>query len=323
MSRKVLRDMQSGKTQYKILEDLHAQQLAHYYFIFDEERLAQGKDQALIKRFDANGIPISKTYIDVTDKEYVYFPISIGQMGLSIFHTWLKTHAESDKQRFLKFVDWFYENATIDESLGARWLTDVSLPQYKNPGPWQSAFSQSRALSILLRGYQLTKDNSIADLAEKALTSFTIPVADGGVMAHTDFGPFYEEYPSSVPTLVLNGFIFSLCGLHEFTRAIPQNKLAVQLYNDGLNTLEKILPEYDMGFWSRYNLCSADWHPPIDPATVSYQRLHVTQLNMLYRLTGRTVFKTFSERFSKQITTAHILRAYGVKFKALKKIGRL
>ena len=55
--------------------------LDYYYFVFNEDRVSKGKDQALIKKFDENGIPINKTYIDVTDKEYVYFPISIGQMG--------------------------------------------------------------------------------------------------------------------------------------------------------------------------------------------------------------------------------------------------
>lgn len=323
MAKKVLRDMKSAKAQYNFPDDMHSRELREYYFIFDETRLSGGKDQALIKRFDANGIPINKTYIDVTDKDYVYFPISIGQMGLAIFHTWLKSGAENDKQRFLKFADWFYANADMSDTLGARWLTDVALPQYHNPGPWQSAFSQSRGISILLRSYQLTGNKAFAEMAEKALTPFTVPVSDGGVRAATTWGPFYEEYTSTEPTLVLNGFIFALCGLHEFTRVFPENTLAMELFNDGLDTLEKILPEYDMGFWSRYNLCRANWHPAIDPATVSYQRLHATQLKMLHKLTGRPVFNTFSEHFYNQISTVHVLRAYAIKYKALKKIGRL
>ena len=56
-------------------------------------------------------------------------------------------------------MDWFYQNAEISDDLGVRWLTDVPLPQYKNPGPWQSAFAQGRGISIVLRGFQLTDDN--------------------------------------------------------------------------------------------------------------------------------------------------------------------
>ena len=67
---------------------------------------------------DENGIPINKTYIDVSEKDYVYFPISIGQLGLAIFHTYLKTKSTEDKNRFLKFVDWYYQHAEIDDELG-------------------------------------------------------------------------------------------------------------------------------------------------------------------------------------------------------------
>ncbi len=46
-------------------------------------------------------------------------------------------------------------------------------------------------------------------MAEKALISFTKSVEDGGVTSFTKWGPFYEEYTAEVPTLVLNGMIFS------------------------------------------------------------------------------------------------------------------
>lgn len=323
MANKFLADLRSLKERYAIPDDLHGPQLGYYYFVFREQRLQAGKDQALIKKFDANGIPINKTYIDVTDKDYVYFPISIGQMGLAIFHTWLDSQKESDRQRFLKFVDWFYDNAEVSDRLGARWMTDVRLPQYHNPGPWQSAFSQSRGLSILLRGYQLTGDEKYAALAEKALIPFTLAVKDGGVTSFTQWGPYYEEYTSTEPTMVLNGKIFALCGLHEYTRVFPENPLARRLFDEGLETLAKVLPEYDLGFWSRYNLCRAPWHPDIDPATIAYQRLHVNQLTMLHRLSGREIFERYAKIFADQDTLFNAVRMYAIKYRALKKIGRL
>jgi len=158
MFNKFINDLQSPKNRYPIAKDLHNSQLGHYYFIFDEERIATGKDQKLISQFDEDGIPINKTYIDVSEKEFVYFPISIGQMGIAVYHSYLKSKSLEDRKRFLNFAEWFFYHAMIDVDLGARWLTDVPLPQYNNPGPWQSAFSQSRAISILLRGYQLTKE---------------------------------------------------------------------------------------------------------------------------------------------------------------------
>jgi len=323
MINKLLIDLGKSKEIYKLAEDIHSQDLQHYYFLFQENRIAKGKDQSLIKNFDTDGIPINRTYIDVHDKEYVYFPISIGQMGLAVYHTFLVTKSDFGRQRFLKFAQWFEKHAHITPELGARWLTDVPLPQYKNPGPWQSAFSQSRAISILLRGYQLTGIDKYAELAETALLSFTKAVNDGGVTSFTAWGPFYEEYTALVPTLVLNGKIFALCGVYDFVRVFPENALAKKIFNEGIETLKNILPEYDLGFWSRYNLCQAPWYPKIDPATLGYQRLHVTQLRLLYRITGEKIFQEYAQRFSDQESMLNIFKMYLIKYKSLKKIGRL
>ncbi|MCK4531075.1 MAG: hypothetical protein KAU44_07835 [Candidatus Marinimicrobia bacterium] len=318
-------DIKTPKKRYSLANDMHSQVLGQYYFVFSEKRVASGIDQPLINKFDENGIPINKTYIDVIDKEHVYFPISIGQLGLAVFHTYLDTKKESDKKRFLKFAEWFANknNFTEDSQRGIRWMTDVSLPQYQNPGPWQSAFSQSRGISILLRAYQLTQNERYKEIAEKALISFTVPFQEGGVTAFTNWGPFYEEYTSSVPVLVLNGMIFSLCGIYDFVRVFPGHEQAKNIFDEGVKTLINILPEFDLIFWSRYNLCHVDWYPEIDPATIAYQRLHVTQLKTLYEMTGEIIFKQYADRFNKQDKFINYLRMYHFKFKALKKIGRL
>jgi len=316
-------DLRRRNWSYDIASDLHSQKLGEYYFTFEENRISSGKDQTLIKNFDKNGIPLNNTYIDVEEKKMVYFPISIGQMGLSIFHTYLKTKNEKDKNRFLKFVEWFYDNAETDNNLGALWLTHVPLPQYKNPGPWQSGFSQSRGLSILLRGYQLTNEKIFAEVAEKALIPFIKPIEKGGVTAFTEWGPFYEEYTSTVPTLVLNGMIFSLFGIYDFIRVFPENKTAKKIFDEGIKTLKNILPQYDMKYWSKYNLCSADWYPEIDPSTITYQGLHISQMKVMYAITGENVFKEYLDIFQKQYKLKNMFKMYFVKYQSLKKIGRL
>ena len=95
MLNKLYKDLTRGKNFYSIADDVHSQQLREYYFVFDESRVRTGKDQALITDFDENGIPLNKTYIDVDSKGLIYFPISIGQMGLSVFHTYLNSKKET------------------------------------------------------------------------------------------------------------------------------------------------------------------------------------------------------------------------------------
>lgn len=320
---KLLVDLRSPKRPYVVSDDLYSNKLGEYYFLFEEKSVAAGKNQRLIKVFDDDGIPINKTYVDVEDKDYVYFPISIGQMGLAVYHTFLKSGTDEDKVRFLKFAEWFRKNVTETEELGAVWYTDVDLPAYKRKGPWQSAFSQSRAISILLRGYQLTNNEEYQRLAKLALLSFKVEVKDGGVMADTAFGPFYEEYTSHIHTLVLNGHIFALCGVYDFVRTFPDDQEAREIFDKGVQTTVKILPEFDLGFWSRYNLCNAEFYPDVDPSTIGYQKLHATQLEFMYKLTNNPIFKTFMEKFENQISLLNIARMYKLKYNALKKIGRL
>lgn len=322
MAGKLYQDFICPRKRFEIPNDVTSSELTYYYFKF-VEKTVMNKDQRLISRFDEDGIPVNRTYIDVKDQDFVYFPISIGQMGLAIYHSFLKSGSEIDKKRFLNFAEWFKENANLDKTLGVRWLTKVSLPQYMNSGPWQSAFSQSRGISILLRGYQLTQNKDYLDIAEKALIPFLYQVENGGVTSATEYGPFYEEYPASVPTLVLNGMIFSLFGIYDFIRMFPENNIANDIFDKGIKTLENILPQYDMGFWSKYNLCLAEWYPKVDPATIRYQRLHVEQLEVMYRITGKEVFRKYRDKFEKQDNFAASLKMYVIKYKALKKIGRL
>ena len=258
---------------YPISNDLHSQKLGEYYFVFDEKRVRRGKDQANIRKFDKNGIPYFKGTKD-------YYPISVGQMGLAVFHTYLKTKSGYDIDRFMKFVDWFYDNC--DNGV---WWTETEDKVFK------SSFAQSRGISILLRGYQLTKDMKYARCATDALVQF-YQWEDG----------FYKEYPDSC---LLDGHIFSMLGIYDFVRVCPKNRDAQRLWDKGLAKLIQVLPDYDMGYWSRYGLGD-------EPSAKTYQML------LIYWLTDKPLFGIYYGIFFKQLTFTHLVRAYYNKWKALK-----
>jgi hypothetical protein len=287
-----------------------------------EEQMLAGHSQQF--HFDEKGVPIIPSYIDVEEKKMVYYPISIGQYGLAIWHTYLKTNLDQDRKRFLTIADWFYENRIDDPRLGDYWLTDIDKPAYRIKKPWKSAFSQARAINILLRAFQLTGQDHYRQAAEKALFPFQFSVKEGGVTTFVDEGPFYEEYPSpETPVLVLNGMIFSLCGIYDYLRVFPGNPPARKIYDEGLATLVKILARYDMGFWSRYSLCTAEFHPPVDPSTIGYHHLHIIQLELMHRLTGHELFNFYSQQWKKYHGWVNISKMYWLKYKSLKKMKRL
>ncbi len=321
MLKKFRKDITRDRQIYRISDDLKSPELGEYYFIMTEEQMLEGHSQQY--HFDSGDIPIIPSYIDVEEKKMVYYPISIGQYGLTIWNTYLNTGSEKDKNRFLKIAEWFYENRIDDPKLGAFWLTDVDKPAYGIKKPWKSAFSQGRGINILLRAYQLTGLKQYNEVARNAMIPFTYSIPDGGITCFTEWGPFYEEYPAQVPVLVLNGFIFSLLGIYDFIRTHLEDSLAQKILNDGIDTLVNILPEYDMGFWSKYSLCRADFHPEVDPSTIGYHHLHILQLELLFRLSGREIFREYARKWSSYSNLLNMVKMYVIKYRALKKMNRL
>ncbi len=330
MLNKLWCDFKRPRNLYPIPENLSNEILGYYYFKFSEKELLDGTHQALIKTFDESGIPLNSAYIDVKEPKLHYYPISIGQYGLAVFHSYLDTKSEEKKTHFLNIADWFYDNAILDDKLGVYWLTDVPKPEYKVENPWMSAFSQSRALSVLLRAWQISKNEKYLDLCKKTLIPFTYDIEDGGVSANLKTGfPFYEEYVASQPTMVLDGHIFSLFGLYDFVRAVPDyldsesHNQAKALFNSGIKSLIQFIPEYDMGFWLRFNLCRMPHYPKIDPCTIGYIRLVNLQLKILYKLTGNKFILDFQKRVTRYDNGVNIIKMYIIKYKALKTLNRL
>ncbi len=321
--KKIIADFKRGSDFYEISSDVNSSQLGEYYFIFDENIVRSRKVQSLIADYDENGIPLNRPYIDVLSSELVYYPITIGQVGLSVFHTYLNTKSGGDLKRFLKFADWFVNNGEEINNLGIQWLTHVPLPAYQIHGPWQSAFSQSRAISILLRAFQHTQETQYLETAKKALVSFKIPVSKGGVMSQTQWGPFFEEYPADVPVLVLNGHIFSLFGLFDYTRVFPEDSRCNSLVNDGFNSLLLSLSSFDLGYWSRYNYCKAEYYPDLDPATISYHRLHIMLLKAVNQFRENSILVNYIKKWEDYIGILNYVKASYWKYKSLKKLNRI
>lgn len=321
MLKKLHKDITRDRQIYALADDLHSAELGEYYFLMTEEQMKSGHSQNF--HFDEYGIPIIPTYIDVEERKLIYYPISIGQYGLAIWNSYLRDRSQENKHRFLTIADWFISNCIEDDKLGAFWLTNVSKPAYQIKQPWKSAFSQARAINICLRAFQLTGKREYEKCAKLALKPFLYTVEEGGVVQNIPEGVFYEEYPSHVPILVLNGMIFALCGIYDLLRLYPNHLLAAQIMDKGVDTLVNLLPKYDMGFWSKYSLCDEYFHPKIDPSTIGYHHLHIIQLELMYRLTDKEVFNEYAERWRECVNLRNILKMYRIKYSALKKMRRL
>ncbi|KAF7250170.1 hypothetical protein EG68_09401 [Paragonimus skrjabini miyazakii] len=206
--------------------------------------------------------------------------------------------------RFMAATRWLLRNQHADGS----WRTTVARHLHGRPTVkpgWASAMAQGHGISLMVRVHNCTGNPDYLASAELALHPYTKLVSNGGVLSHV-FGqpafPWYEEYPTEPGNHVLNGFIYSLIGLYDFSQVSLFRNLTLKtekLWRAGLKTLSVVLPLFDSGSGSFYDLrhvlppldrpvlASQDWistHDGPNRARWSYHALHIQQLRLLAKL---------------------------------------
>jgi D-glucuronyl C5-epimerase-like protein len=208
---------------------------------------------------------------------------------------WWERHMAGDdgaRERFLGLVE-VIEGRGVQEGEELRWHMNVAVPKYRLGPGWSSALAQSQAASALVRAHLATGEDRYADSARRSVEPFHSPVTTD-VVSHTSFGPALEEAPSDPPSHILNGWISGLWGLWDVQLALDDDR-SRQRFEASLTCLRKFLPSYDTGWWTLYSLYP---HALKDLAKPIYHRFHVTQLEVLYRLTGHEDLATTRARWT-------------------------
>ncbi|KAF0301960.1 D-glucuronyl C5-epimerase B [Amphibalanus amphitrite] len=170
---------------------------------------------------------------------------------------------------------------------------------------WSSAMAQGQAMSLLTRVYRATGDRRYLDAARRATAPFNKDSADGGVRTmFQDKYVWYEEYPTVPASMVLNGFIYSLMGLYDLWRTDPEpaggGAEAGRLYTAGVSSLRALLPLYDTGSGTLYDLRHVTCHVAPNLARWDYHVTHVNQLLVLATMEPNvTQFSTTADRWAE------------------------
>ena len=113
------------------------------------------------------------------------------------------------------------------------------------------------------------------------------PISEGGTTRYCDEDVFLYEFTEN--PLVLNGWIFSLWGLYDYSKYIGDDESKKTL-NATLKSLKKKLPEFDIKYWSKYEdgkrICSPFYH-----------KLHIAQLTTMYDLFGDEIYKEYAQKW--------------------------
>jgi len=207
--------------------------------------------------------------------------------------------------QFFQAADWF---VTHQDPRGG-W----PIPVRRKFGPtfypvlesgWYSAMGQGHALSLLSRAYSITSNNTMyAEACAKAVdTIFDRSGQDHGVRAvFMDKYVWYEEYPTTPSSFVLNGFMYSLLGLYDVKSigvAMGAGEKAKELYDEGLKSLKAMLNLFDTGSGTMYDLRHITL-PGISPnlARVDYHVTHINQLLMFATFEKDPIFETTANRW--------------------------
>ncbi len=266
-----------------IHDDLNINNPIHYYIDLRKKYNYKGK-------FDEEGIFL---FFQNKTTGWFHFPISIFNYGIGAMQNYLANGEKTAFNRMIVQAEWAYNNQIKENKYEGGWQCNLDFPIYNLKSGWISALAQGLGISFLLRVWKLTKDKRFLESANLAVYPYYKLVEDGGmkVLFHNKY-PFYEEYPSSSPSFVLNGFISSILGLRDLA-LFTNNQTADKLWKQGIATLKAILPYYDLGYWSRYDL----YKSKTNIASRFYHQYHITQLKLLYMLTEEKIFNKYSEKF--------------------------
>lgn len=157
---------------------------------------------------------------------------------------------------------------------GFEFKANPSLPALE-PG-WISGLGQSAALGALGDLYALTKDRRWHVAATLTFESYTVRLADGGFTHEIGGGLWFEEYPTSPPTSVLNGHLNALTALVALRKSSRDLRVGLMVERAVVAT-KRLLPLLEVpvanGIASSYDLARGHGAAPLRVATASGLRV--------------------------------------------------
>ena len=157
--------------------------------------------------------------------------------------------------------------------------------------PWRSAISQALGLRLYARVAQLVPDvdrPAYVAAADSIVRSFARSTSARGVSSPQGSGSFYVMYSFNPRQRILNGHLESLLNLYRYSLDTG-SPAAQEAYDRGLAALVPLMPRFDRGDWSNYQLGQE--------SDREYHAFVTDQLMYLARETREPFFIDYARRF--------------------------
>lgn len=244
------------------------------YELFNQDQWEKNPTRS----FDSLGVHLSKKS---------YHPVNACHYALFCYDEYKATKNEKFKKAFLAQVKYLrdstkYMNFDCDK---VGYPYNITFHDLKPP--WYSSLAQGEVISVLIRYYAMTKDESILSLIVKVKNFMVYPMQKGGCYNITPEGyEWLEEYPNSKQEAYnFSGYYIAVIALGEYSKLFPEDTVTFNLYQRCLFSGKMSHKIYDTGSGIRYNrgdkrLCSA-----------GYLKWLTNLMFHLYEFTGDKFFK--------------------------------
>jgi heparosan-N-sulfate-glucuronate 5-epimerase len=259
---------------------------------------------------DADGVP----RVAYHGQGEFYNAITIAQYALANASAVIRGDS-SRTGRLRVLCDWLATHQAVGEEGRGLWMMPFDNPKYPwLRGGWTSALAQGQGVSALLRGAELLTDDRYRDAARRAYDALHVRGRQPPMVYETSDELWYEEYPATPPLHVLNGHVYALFGILDVARALGDETARGQWYK-GVRTVAARLQEFDLGYWSSYDLRTRE------PVDLHYHKnIHIPQLRILAALGGGAAFEDCALRWeryeaspSARIRLASLTRLRGLR----------
>jgi len=157
--------------------------------------------------------------------------------------------------------------------------------------PWYSSISQGNILAFYTRFYEITRNNYYKSIADSIYYSFLYTDTTSNTwISAVDSGGYlwFEEYPFNPRTMVLNGYLYAIFGLHYYY-SISNDPYCLIVIKATLTTISNYANCYrNPGGISYYCL----WHLS---QLSEYHLQHIKQFRYLAQFTNDEFFSAFAD----------------------------
>ncbi|ASJ07713.1 hypothetical protein A3L11_00085 [Thermococcus siculi] len=253
---------------------------SYYVVSFSEERPVESIPYVECPNFTSR-LP----FVYYKGRGFQYYPVTASNWA---YH-YLKTGEVKEAEALLGEMLPLMETANTSEGKAGVFRVYFSPPE-GSPVPWTSSFSQGMLAGLYAWLYNEMGNKTYINASRLLFNSFYIPLEDGGFVENTGYGVWFLEYPYRPDFLVLNGHIITMKGLWYYYRFTGDER-ALELFNEGVESVRKALPDCDTGNWSLYSVNGPE-------AREDYHRLHIKLLLWLYARTGDETFLQYAEKWN-------------------------